>query len=143
MQYILKELHEQQQAQPPHAQQQQQQRTPPAHQQVWGESADEDSEEGMSAQEQQQEPLCRRLSVRVVLQRLPAVPPPDQQPDVEQESRCDSSWQQRGLQGYGQMQQLAYTCILEYPAFTLRVSACATVLLWPALCQPQAPHHAS
>lgn len=141
VQYILKELHEQQQAQLPRAQQAQQ-RTPPAHQQVWGESADEDSEEGMSAQEQQQEPLCRRLSVRVVLQRLPAVPPPDQQPDDQQESRCDSSWQQRGLQGCGQMQQLAYTCVLEYPAFTLRVSASATVSLWPALRQIQASHYA-
>lgn len=143
VQYTLKELHEQQQAQPSRAQQQQQQPTPPAHQQVWGESTDEDSEEGMSAQEQQQEPLCRRLSVRVVLQRLPAVAPPDQQPDDQQESCCDSSWQQRGLQGYGQMQQLAYTCVLEYPAFTLRVSASATVSLWPALRQIQASHHAS
>jgi hypothetical protein len=120
VQYILKELHEQQQQQAQPTREQQQQRARPEHQQVWGESADEDSED-----DQQQEPMCRRLSVRVVLQRLAAAPQPDEQPDAQQESGCDSSWQQRGLQGFGQVQQLAYTCALEYPAFTLRVSVCA------------------
>jgi hypothetical protein len=67
------------------------------------------------------QPLVGRLTIRVLLQRLPAAHAPDELLD-EQEVFGDSSWQQRGLQGYGQTQQVAYTCQLEYPAFNLQVS---------------------
>lgn len=118
VQYLLKELH-QQTDEAAHIQQQQQQDTPqlPVHQQVWGAAA------GPAAA--QQPPLCRRLSVRVVLQRLPAEPLPDADPQLD--SADDSSWQRRGLQGCGDTQHVAYTCTLEYPAFTIAVSG---VRLW-------------
>jgi hypothetical protein len=57
-----------------------------------------------------------------VLQRLPAAPAADELLDRQEKVFGDSSWQQRGLQGCGQTQQVAYTCQLEYPAFTLLVS---------------------
>lgn len=121
VQYILKELRQQQPFAPAQDFRVQQQQQPPAaqlqqlpeHQQVWGAAN--------AAAPAQTQPLCQRLSVRVVLQRLPAAPAPDELLD-EQEGFGDSSWQQRGLQGCGQTQQVAYTCQLEYPAFTLLVS---------------------
>jgi hypothetical protein len=127
VQYVQKELYQQlhheadvqQQAQQPiydpaHVQQQQQQQAPqPVHQQVWG------AVEGTPAALQQ--PLCRRLSVRLVLQRLPAEPLPDEDPELGNAGH--SSWQHRGLQGSGDTQHVAYTCTLEYPAFTINVSA--------------------
>lgn len=126
IQYLMKELHQHQvpavhaqhdvNAQQPQQVQQQQvqpQQLLPEHQQVWGAAGD-----GIIAQ---QPPLCRRLSVRVVLQRLPAAPVPDEQ--QESAAAEGGSWQQRGLQGWGQVQQVSYTCALEYPAHTLRVRA--------------------
>jgi hypothetical protein len=124
VQYVQKELYQQpydvdvlQQAQQPayepaHMQQQQQAPQQPVHQQVWG------AVEGTPAALQQ--PLCRRLSVRLVLQRLPAEPLPDEDPELGNADH--SSWQHRGLQGSGDTQHVAYTCTLEYPAFTINVS---------------------
>lgn len=90
------------------------------HERVWGDST------AVAVPAQQQRPLCKRLSMRVVLQRLPAAPLSDEAADAQLEgpgSQADSSWQQRGLQGYGQVQQMAHTCTLEYPAFNIQVSS--------------------
>lgn len=95
------------------------------HERVWGDSTAD------AGPVQQQRPLCKRLSMRVVLQRLLALPLSDKAADAQLDTntwgQADSSWQQRGLQGCGQVQQVAYTCTLEYPAFYIQVgvdSAC-------------------
>jgi hypothetical protein len=88
------------------------------HERVWGDSA------AVTDSVQQQRPLCKRLSMRVMLQRLPAVPLSDEAADAQLEGtgcQADSCWQQRGLQGCGQVQQVAYSCALEYPAFNIQV----------------------
>lgn len=124
VQYVLKELQ-----QPPgmqsRRQQQQQHGVQPSRQQT---EEDEELQDGQqrhtprspgddSVEEPDEEPICQCLSVRVVLQRLPAAPPPD---ECEQPA-APSTWEQKGLEGHGETSQQAYTATFEYPAFTLKV----------------------
>jgi hypothetical protein len=118
--------HQQQQQQPTLLHQQHDGLPTLEHERIWGDST------AVADPVQQQRPLCKRLSMRVVLQRLPAAPLCDEAADAQLDdtwAQADSSWQQRGLQGCGQVQQLAYTCTLEYPAFYIQVSVLSMSVL--------------
>lgn len=131
MQHVMGwEQHSQQVAEQQIPAAQQPQPPPPQLQQQQAAASQQDNpfrEYPLPYEQQPVQRVCRRVSVRVVLQRLPAAPPPDEEQrrqhgaGSEAAGAAGSGWQQRGLLGAGQPWQQAYTCTLEYPAFTLKV----------------------